>query len=154
MTLDDFEHPDTLLIFGQNPATNHPRMLGELRECSKRGATIVSINPLRERGLERFADPQSVVEMLTLSSTKIASTFIQPKLGGDFALIKAVAKRTLELDDEAVELGTERVLDTAFITEHCAGFDDFAANLRMQDWQELVDESGVCLLYTSDAADE
>ena len=143
VTLDDFEHPDTLLIFGQNPATNHPRMLGELRECSKRGATIVSINPLRERGLERFADPQSVVEMLTLSSTKIASTFIQPKLGGDFALIKAVAKRTLELDDEAVELGTERVLDTAFITEHCAGFDDFAANLRMQDWQELVDESGV-----------
>lgn len=143
VTLDDFEHADTLLIFGQNPATNHPRMLGELRECSKRGAVIVSINPLRERGLERFADPQSVVEMLTLGSTKIASTFIQPKLGGDFALIKGVAKRTLELDDEAVALGTERVLDTAFIAEHCLGFEAFAADLRMQDWQELVDESGV-----------
>ncbi|MES2024276.1 MAG: FdhF/YdeP family oxidoreductase [Pseudomonadota bacterium] len=143
VTLHDFEHADTLLIFGQNPATNHPRMLGELRECSKRGAVIVSINPLRERGLERFADPQSVVEMLTMSSTKIASTFIQPKLGGDFALIKGVAKRTLELDDEAVEQGTERVLDTAFIAEHCFGFEDFAADLRMQDWQELVDESGV-----------
>ncbi|MNR79287.1 Formate dehydrogenase H [compost metagenome] len=143
VTLDDFEHADTLLIFGQNPATNHPRMLGELRECSKRGAVIVSINPLRERGLERFADPQSVVEMLTLSSTKIASTFIQPKLGGDFALIKGVAKRTLELDDDAVALGTERVLDTAFIAEHCLGFEAFAADLRMQDWQELVDESGV-----------
>src|SRR5690606_3204254 len=143
VTLDDFEHADTLLIFGQNPATNHPRMLGELREASKRGAVIVSINPLRERGLERFTDPQSMVEMLTMSSTKIASTFIQPKLGGDFALIKGVAKRTLELDDEAVEQGRERVLDVAFIEEHTAGFDAFAAELRAQDWQELVDEAGV-----------
>ena len=143
VTLHDFEHADTLLIFGQNPATNHPRMLGELRECAKRGATIVSINPLRERGLERFADPQSVVEMVTMGSTKIASAFIQPKLGGDFALIKGVAKRTLELDDEAVEQGRERVLDVDFIHEHTSGFDDFAADLRMQDWQELVDESGV-----------
>lgn len=143
VTLHDFEHADTLLIFGQNPATNHPRMLGELRECAKNGATIVSINPLRERGLERFADPQSVVEMVTGGSTKIASTFIQPKLGGDFALIKGVAKRTLELDDEAVALGKERVLDVAFIEEHCAGFEEFAADLRVQDWQELVDESGV-----------
>ncbi len=143
VTLDDFEHADTLLIFGQNPATNHPRMLGELRECSKRGAVIVSINPLRERGLERFTDPQSMVEMLTMSSTKIASTFIQPKLGGDFALIKGVAKRTLELDDEAVVEGRERVLDVAFIEQHTAGFDAFAADLRAQDWQELIDEAGV-----------
>src|SRR6202008_1061541 len=108
--LEDFEHADTLLIFGQNPATNHPRMLGELRECSRRGATIVSINPLRERGLERFASPQHPIEMLTMSSTKIASTFIQPKLGGDFALIKGVAKRVLELDDAARAQGTERIL--------------------------------------------
>ncbi|WP_293778740.1 FdhF/YdeP family oxidoreductase [uncultured Oxalicibacterium sp.] len=143
VTLHDFEQADTLLIFGQNPATNHPRMLGELREASKRGAVIVSINPLRERGLERFTDPQSMVEMLTMSSTKIASTFIQPKLGGDFALIKAVAKRTLELDDDAREAGKERVLDVAFIAEHTHGFAAFADDLRMQDWQELVDESGV-----------
>lgn len=57
VTLHDFEHADTILIFGQNPATNHPRMLGELREAAKRGARIVAINPLKERGLERFADP-------------------------------------------------------------------------------------------------
>ncbi|WP_118185650.1 FdhF/YdeP family oxidoreductase [Paraburkholderia phosphatilytica] len=141
--LDDFEHADTILIFGQNPATNHPRMLGELRECAKRGATIVSINPLKERGLERFASPQHPVEMLTMSSTKIASTFIRPTVGGDFALIKGVAKRTLELDDEALEHGTERVLDIAFIAEHTHGFDAFAADLRAQDWAELVAESGV-----------
>ena len=80
VTLDDFEHaPIRLLIFGQNPATNHPRMLGELRECARRGATIVSINPLRERGLERFTSPQHPVEMLTMSSTPISSMFIQPQ---------------------------------------------------------------------------
>jgi len=143
VSLHDFEQADTLLIFGQNPATNHPRMLGELREASKRGAVIVSINPLRERGLERFTDPQSMLEMLTMSSTKIASTFIQPKLGGDFALIKGVAKRTLELDDDAVAQGNARVLDVDFIAEHTHGFDVFADDLRMQDWQELIDEAGV-----------
>ncbi len=143
VTLDDFEHADTLLIFGQNPATNHPRMLGELREAAKRGATIVSINPLKERGLERFADPQSPLEMMTFSGTNIASTFIQPTLGGDFALIKGVAKRVLEFDDDAVRNGTARVLDTAFIAEHTSGFDAFAADLRAEDWAALVAESGV-----------
>ncbi|MGV2290061.1 FdhF/YdeP family oxidoreductase [Trinickia sp. YCB016] len=143
VTLDDFEHCDTIMIFGQNPATNHPRMLGELRECAKRGARIVSINPLRERGLQRFADPQSPVEMLTMSSTKIATTFIQPKLGGDFALLKGVAKRVLELDDEALRAGTERVLDVDFIGAHTWGFDAFAADLRAESWPALEAESGV-----------
>ncbi|MBR7953908.1 FdhF/YdeP family oxidoreductase [Burkholderia cenocepacia] len=143
VTLDDFEHADTLLIFGQNPATNHPRMMGELRECAKRGATIVSINPLKERGLERFADPQSPLEMLTMSGTKIASTFIQPMIGGDFALIKGMAKRVLELDDAALAAGAPRVLDTAFIDEHTAGFDAFADDLRAESWSALTAESGV-----------
>lgn len=143
VTLDDFELADTILIFGQNPATNHPRMLGELRECSRRGATIVSINPLRERGLERFASPQHPIEMLTLSSTKIASTFIRPKVGGDFALLKGVAKRVLELDDEAGERGVERVLDVDFIEAHTHGFDAFAADLRAESWPTLEAESGV-----------
>jgi molybdopterin-dependent oxidoreductase alpha subunit len=140
--LEDFEHADTLLIFGQNPATNHPRMLNELRDAAKRGATIVSINPLRERGLERFASPQHVADMLT-SGVQIASTFIQPKIGGDFALIKGVAKRVLELDDLAVKQNAERVLDVAFIDEHTANFEAFAADLREQEWEALVEESGV-----------
>jgi molybdopterin-dependent oxidoreductase alpha subunit len=143
VTLDDFELADTILIFGQNPATNHPRMLGELRECSRRGATIVSINPLRERGLERFASPQHPIEMLTLSSTKIASTFIRPKVGGDFALLKGVAKRVLELDDEAGERGVERVIDVDFIEAHTHGFGAFAADLRAESWPTLEAESGV-----------
>ncbi|NYH24540.1 FdhF/YdeP family oxidoreductase [Paraburkholderia bryophila] len=143
VTLDDFEHADTLLIFGQNPATNHPRMLGELRECAKRGATIVSINPLKERGLERFASPQHPVEMLTMGSTRISSVFIRPKVGGDFALIKGVAKRVIELDDEAQASGLERVLDLDFLAQHTVGFDAFADDLRAESWDTIVAEAGV-----------
>jgi molybdopterin-dependent oxidoreductase alpha subunit len=143
VTLDDFELADTLLIFGQNPATNHPRMLGELRDCAKRGATIVSINPLRERGLERFTSPQHPLEMLTNSSTTISTMFVQPKLGGDFALIKGLAKRLVELDDEARAAGLEPLVDAAFIAEHTTGYDAFAADLRAESWFDIINESGV-----------
>ncbi|MDB5990807.1 MAG: CbbBc protein [Herbaspirillum sp.] len=143
VTLDDFEHADTFLIFGQNPATNHPRMLGELREAARRGATIVSINPLRERGLERFTSPQHPLEMLTGSSTKISSLFIHPKLSGDFSLLKGMAKRLIELDDDAIVLSTERVLDVRFIEQHTSGFDAFADDLRRESWDLLIQESGV-----------
>jgi molybdopterin-dependent oxidoreductase alpha subunit len=143
VTLEDFEHADTLLIFGQNPATNHPRMLGELRACARRGATIVSINPLRERGLERFTDPQAPLEMLTNSSTPISSMFVQPKLGGDFALIKGLAKRLVELDDAARAAGRDPLVDAAFIAEHTTGYDAFATDLRHESWDDILTESGV-----------
>ena len=143
VTLEDFEHADTILIFGQNPATNHPRMLGELRACALRGAAIVSINPLRERGLERFASPQHPAEMLTMSGTDICSMFIQPKLSGDLALLKALAKRTLELDDAALADGGKRILDLEFIARHTSGFDAFANELRAESWDMLRQESGV-----------
>jgi molybdopterin-dependent oxidoreductase alpha subunit len=143
VTMDDLEHADTFLIFGQNPATNHPRMLGELRECAKRGATIVSINPLKERGLERFASPQHPIEMLTMGSTKISSVFIRPTVGGDFALIKGVAKRVIELDDAALASGGERVLDVEFLAQHTVGFEAFADDLRAESWDTIIAESGV-----------
>ena len=143
VTLDDFDEADAILIFGQNPATNHPRMMGLLRECAKRGAAIVSINPLKERGLERFQDPQSPAEMLTNASTPISSMFVRPRVSGDLALIKAVARRVLELDDEAQAAGNPRVLDTAFIDAHTTGFAAFAADLHAEDWGMLLEESGV-----------
>jgi molybdopterin-dependent oxidoreductase alpha subunit len=105
--------------------------------------TIAAINPLRERGLESFTSPQHPIEMLTLGSTRIASTFFRPRLGGDLALIKGVAKRVLELDDAAQASGAERVLDVDFIAMHCVGFEAFAADLRAESWALLVDESGV-----------
>ena len=153
VTLDDFEHADAILIFGQNPATNHPRMLGELRACAKRGATIVSINPLRERGLERFTDPQAMGEMLTGGSTNIASLFIQPRLGGDLALVKGVAKRLLEMDDAAALKGTHRLLDLDFIASHTVFFDAFAADLRSEAWDMLVAEAGVPQAQIAQLAD-
>ncbi|MYM31858.1 FdhF/YdeP family oxidoreductase [Duganella sp. CY15W] len=143
VTLEDFEHADTLLIFGQNPATNHPRMMNELRDCARRGATIVSINPLRERGLERFTSPAHAVEMLTGASTTISNLFIQPKLAGDFALIKAMAKRLVERDDEALAAGQASVLDREFIARHTSGYEAFEQDLRAQSWDELLAESGV-----------
>ncbi|XHO07647.1 Protein YdeP (plasmid) [Ralstonia syzygii] len=78
VTLDDFTKADAIFIFGQNPGTNHPHMLGELREAFRRSAAIVSFNPLRERRLERFVDPQSKIEMLTLGSTRISTEYHHP----------------------------------------------------------------------------
>jgi molybdopterin-dependent oxidoreductase alpha subunit len=143
VTLDDFDACDTLLIFGQNPATNHPRMMGELRECAKRGATIVSINPLRERGLERFASPQHVHDMLSGTGTPISSMFIQPTLGGDLALIKGLIKIVIERDDAALANGTERIVDADFLAEHTHGFAALAADSRAERWDLIVAESGV-----------
>ena len=143
VVLDDFQLADTIMVFGQNPATNHPRMLNELRDAAKRGATIVSINPLKERGLQRFTSPQHVSEMLTGGSTKIATMFVRPKLAGDFALLKGLGKRVIELDDAAVATGGKRVVDVDFIREHTADFDAFATDLRAESWADIVAESGV-----------
>ncbi|OAM53081.1 CbbBc protein [Methylovorus sp. MM2] len=145
VTLEDFEHTDTLLLFGHNPATNHPRMLGELRECAKRGVKIVSINPLRERGLEKFADPQSMVEMSTFGSTKISGTFIQPKLGGDLAFVKGMMKFIVEWDDEAIRTGGKRIVDIDFLQNHTAGYEALASDIRREDWAVILEESGVSL---------
>jgi molybdopterin-dependent oxidoreductase alpha subunit len=143
VTLTDFEVADAIFIFGQNPGTNHPRMLGELRAAAKRGARIVSFNPLRERGLERFTNPQDALEMATGGSTAISSHYFQVRIGGDFAAVKGLCKRLLELDDAAVVEGRARVLDVAFIAEHTSGFDGFAANLRAESWGSLEAESGL-----------
>jgi molybdopterin-dependent oxidoreductase alpha subunit len=137
VTLDDFEQADAIFIFGQNPGTNHPRMLGELREASKRGAKIVSFNPLRERGLERFADPQNKLEMATFGSTPISTHYFQLKIGGDLALLKGICKHLIELDD------TSPVLDRDFIAEHTVGFEGFITDLRAESWDLIVAESGL-----------
>lgn len=153
VTLHDFEQADCILVFGQNPGTNHPRMLGELRAARKRGARIVSFNPLRERGLERFADPQDKLEMLTFGSAPISSHYFQLQVGGDFALLKGMCKRVVELDDAAQAAGQPRVLDTAFIAEHTRGFDRFIAELREQPWEPLVAASGLTREQIVQAAD-
>ena len=146
--LVDFEKADAIFIFGQNPGTNHPRMLGELREAHKRGARIVSFNPLRERGLERFADPQDKLEMATLGSTPISTHYFQLRVGGDLAAVKGMMKHVLEQDDARGD-----VLDRAFIAEHTSGFEALVHSLRAESWQIIEEESGLTEAQLRSAAD-
>jgi anaerobic selenocysteine-containing dehydrogenase len=99
---------------------------------------IIVFNPLRERALERFADPQSVIEMATYGSTDIASTYFQVKAGGDAAALKGIAKHLLEMEAERGD-----VLDRAFIAEHTQGFEDFAADIAQTRWDDIERESGL-----------
>ncbi len=143
VTLADFEQADCILVFGQNPGTNHPRMLGELRAARKRGARIISFNPLRERGLERFADPQNAMEMATLGDSPISSHYFQLKVGGDFALLMGMCKRVVE----------QGLLDHDFIREHTHGFDAFLASVQAQPWAPLELASGLTRAQIEQAAD-
>jgi molybdopterin-dependent oxidoreductase alpha subunit len=141
--LEDFHHADAIFIFGQNPGTNHPRMLGELRLAAKRGAKIVSINPLKERGLEKFAFPQSPVEMLTGGSTPISSLYLQPKIGGDLAVVKGMLKHIVSRNDEALAQGKPPVIDQGFIDRHTHGFERFLTDIRAESWELILQESGL-----------
>ena len=143
VTLDDFAKSDCIMFFGQNPGSNSPRMLHPLQEASRRGVPIITYNPLRERGLERFLNPQSPTEMLTGRQTRISSQYHQVKTGGDLAALTGICKAVLDWHDEAVAAGRPGLLDEAFIAEHTTGFETFAAWLRTQNWDELERRSGL-----------
>ncbi len=138
VSLEDFDHAELILSIGHNPGTNHPRMMGTLHELARRKVPIIVFNPLRERALERFADPQSIVEMATFSSTDIASTYYQVRAGGDAAALKGIMKAVL-----ALEAQRGNVLDREFIAEHTLGFDALAADLEATSWDDIEAESGL-----------
>jgi molybdopterin-dependent oxidoreductase alpha subunit len=98
--LSDYDSCDMILYFGQNPGVNSPRALHPLRACAKRGVEIIVFNPLKERGLERFTDPQNPIEMVTGKSTPIASQYHQVKTGGDIAAMMGICKYVIEADDQ------------------------------------------------------
>ncbi|MFT3058623.1 FdhF/YdeP family oxidoreductase [Enterobacter sp. 03-F-07-AD-ECC] len=148
VSLDDFDKTELVISIGHNPGTNHPRMMGTLHELARRGVPIIVLNPLRERALERFADPQSVIEMATYSSTDIASTYFQVKAGGDAAALKGIAKHLLQM-----EAGRGNVLDHAFIAEHTQGFEDFAADIAQTSWDAIERESGLSQAALKQVAD-
>ena len=141
--LEDFEAADAIFVIGQNPGTNHPRMLGDLRRAALRGARVVVFNPIRERGLERFSDPQDKIEMLRGGSTDIASHYFQPQLGGDMAAVRGMAKVVLAAEDAAVAAGLPSVLDHAFLAEHCADFAAYRAAVEATGWDQIEDQSGL-----------
>src|SRR5204863_1930187 len=130
--LEDFERADAIFVIGQNPGTNHPRMLAALEAAKRRGATIVSINPLPEIGIERFKNPQDFMNPLKAFKTllgegaRLSDLWLQPRIGGDLALFKGLTKEMLEV--EAARPG--EVLDHDFIRQHTAGFEPLDADLR------------------------
>ena len=138
VSLADFEQADLILVIGQNPGSNHPRMLVTLEAAARRGCRIVSINPLRERGLVRFKHPQRLRGLLG-EGTPLAQRFVQVRVGGDVALLKGVMKELLALEAER----PGRVLDAAFLAEHTLGFDALRASLEVQAWEALERGAGV-----------
>lgn len=138
VTLDDLLEADTILCVGQNPGTNHPRMLTTLEAAVKRGAKVVAVNPLREAGLVAFAHPQNPVAMLGKVSP-LASQFVRVRMNGDLALFRGISKCLLER--EAADPGT--VLDHPFIRQHTNGFDAFKELAKATSWSEILRMSGV-----------
>lgn len=152
VTFADFDHADAIFVLGQNPGTNHPRMLEPLREAVKRGAQVVCFNPLKERGLERFQHPQHPIEMLTNGSEALNTAFFRPALGGDMAAIRAMAKFLLQWQREAKASGQPDIFDYAFIDEHTDGVDDYLRLLDETSWDSLVEQSGLSLEHLEQAA--
>src|SRR6202045_4749379 len=139
VSLDDFDHCELIIAMGHNPGTNHPRMMGTLREVSRRKTPIIVLNPLRERALERFTDPQNAVEMVSGGSTPIASSYYKVKVGGDAAALKGIMKAVIALDD--ANGGT--VLDHEFIRTHTNGIEALVADLRATEWADIEAASGL-----------
>jgi molybdopterin-dependent oxidoreductase alpha subunit len=143
VTLEDFDDSDCIFCIGHNPGTNHPRMLTTLWEASRRGVPIIAINPMRERGLERFTAPQNPVQMLTLGSTPIASSYYLVKVGGDVAVLKGIMKAVLALDAKSLAEGGPGVLDREFITAHTSGIDALLSDIEATSWDAIEKASGL-----------
>jgi molybdopterin-dependent oxidoreductase alpha subunit len=137
VTMDDWDRCDALYIFGQNPGTNSPRMMGFLHDMAKRGGPIVTFNPLMERALLKFTDPQNPVEMLTGTGQEISSNYFQLRTGGDIVALQGICKVVIEADDAVKAAGLPRILHTAFIAEHTHGFEAFADYVRSLSWQTI-----------------
>jgi molybdopterin-dependent oxidoreductase alpha subunit len=141
--LEDFDKADCIFILGQNPGTNSPRMMTNLRDASRRGAAIISFNPFRERALERFQHPQSPIEMATLTSTQISSRLYQVRVGGDAAVIKGIMKVLVEADETASANRAPEILDWDFIREHTLGIEALVEDLKVTRWDEIERYSGL-----------
>ncbi|WP_260580447.1 FdhF/YdeP family oxidoreductase [Sphingopyxis sp. PET50] len=138
VVLGDFEHAEAIFLIGHNAGTNAPRMMTPLVEARKRGVPIVAVNPMPERALIRFTEPQDVVQMATFGSTAISSEFVHIAIGGDLAFLKGMMKVLFERDAAG-----EAVLDRDFIAEHTTGFEALREDIVAQQWSEIVAVSGI-----------
>lgn len=142
VTLDDIHRADTVICIGQNPGTNHPRMLAALETCVQNGGKIVAVNPLKEAGLMGFSHPQKVSGLLG-KSTRLASQYLQVKVNGDLALLRALGKEIFGRD----------ALDHVFIAEHTQGIDTYRALCESADYHDLCQRAGVKREEVSELAD-
>ncbi|HVF86602.1 MAG TPA: FdhF/YdeP family oxidoreductase, partial [Pyrinomonadaceae bacterium] len=147
VTLDDFNCAEAIFVIGQNPGTNHPRMLTALQAAKRNKCRIVHINPLPETGMQRFKHPQEVSGLVG-RGTLLADLFLQVRINGDVALLKGIMKELLE--EEARRTG--EVLDHQFIAEHTAGFQEFAKELHGVAWEEIIEGSGIARAEIREAA--
>ena len=138
VTLNDFYKTDVIIIMGQNPGTNHPRMLTALEKAKNSGAKIIAINPLHEAGLTAFKDPQKVKGFLGISA-KLADLYLQVKINGDIALLKAIEKLLLDAEKET----PGKIFDHDFIQKSTVGYDKLIQHLEKQDPEQLAEQSGV-----------
>ncbi len=139
---DDLSKCDAMFFFGQNTGSNSPRFLHPLQEAVRRGAKIITFNPVRERGLESFTNPQSPTEMLTGRSTAISTQYHQVRIGGDIAVLLGLCKHVFACDD-AAKLAGRRVIDVDFIAQHTDGLDAFESKVRATTWDEIEEASGL-----------
>ena len=140
---EDLEKADAFFFFGQNPGSNSPRFLHPLQDAKKRGARIVTFNPVLEQGLISFINPQSPVDMLTGHETQISDQYHQVQAGGDIAAMLGICKHVIEADDRTLAAGGDRVIDVGFIEEHTTGFEKFIKMVRSSTWAEIERESGL-----------
>ncbi|MBP2831017.1 FdhF/YdeP family oxidoreductase [Aquimarina sp. U1-2] len=138
VTLKDFEKAELIFVVGQNPGTNHPRMLSALVKAKSKGAKIISVNPLKETGLINFVDPQDPIAVLT-GGKPISDIFLQVKINQDVALFKAILK--ILWDEEKANPGSIFNLD--FIEKETAGYEDFIYDLDGQDLKDLMVQTGI-----------
>ncbi|AXB41587.1 FdhF/YdeP family oxidoreductase [Amycolatopsis albispora] len=138
VSLDDIHQADLIFVVGQNPGTNHPRMLSALERTKRNGGQVVAVNPLPEAGLMRFKNPQNVRGVLG-RGTAIADQFLQIRPGGDLALFQALNRMLLEAEDNA----PGQVLDHEFIRSHTTGFDAFTEHARSIQWDDVLSATGL-----------
>ena len=143
VSLADFELADCIVVIGQNPGTNHPRMLTTLQRAARRGCRIISINPLEESGLKRFKHPQEVMGVLG-SGTALATDYLPVRINGDVALLKGIQKAIVESHPERI--------DRAFISECTDGFELLCEDLRAESWQAITASSGIAELRIREIA--
>ncbi|MFM8733950.1 MAG: FdhF/YdeP family oxidoreductase [Pirellulales bacterium] len=147
--LDDMEHADCVFLIGGNPASNHPRMMRTLMMVRRRGGKVIVVNPIVETGLVNFSVPSDPWALFF--GAEIASTYVQPHVGGDLALVYGLMKRLRELHAEHPRADAPLV-DEAFLAAHCHGWPELAARLDALSWDEVVQKSGVSRAQIDDMA--